>query len=663
MKLTLELSALLVLILCCSVFADELPDVESAPLHSWFYADSGVFVEQSGQKAANYSEVGFWQDQSGNGHYLQQDNALKRPFLINALIEGNSALRFYGANGDGPRFENREFSLWTNFETSLQQPNTVFVVVNTRNVLNEYIFDGLTSSSRHYLIVGQSNNPRVWTLGANKTAYSTDVLNGNFLVHTLVYDSADSRHYINGSIQGVFDTGSGSLGGLRIGSRYSEEGFADMDLAELIIYNGAVEKTDRENVEKYLMEKYGIFPHCGSYNAGFPVADLNRDCRINIFDFTFLADQWLEDTSDQAEKGALYPEISPRYTDIFWQGKDGIDTYRIPTLLKTSNGVILAIAQARKYSFADKSPTKIVLRRSYNAGESWLPAQDIVDVGNDAAMANTALLDEDTGRIWLFYVVYPQGWDDNNPIAGLTSPSTTVWTTYSDDDGASWSIARDITASVKLPEWTNYATGPGVGIQLKRGSFAGRLVVPFNSGAGNHIIYSDDHGQSWDIAGSVPVGSESQIVQLYNNNLLLNIRSGRQYGRYISQSTNNGMTWSPTYYDSTLIEPVGTGGSACQASILRYTDSSEYDCNRILFSNPASGVARQNLTVRLSYDECQSWQFSKIISPLAAGYSCLTVLPDNNIGVLYENGREYSAEKITFASFSLRWLTDNKDGI
>jgi sialidase-1 len=67
------------------------------------------------------------------------------------------------------------------------------------------------------------------------------------------------------------------------------------------------------------------------------------------------------------------------------------------------------------------------------------------------------------------------------------------------------------------------------------------------------------------------------------------------------------------------------------------------------------------MTVRLSYDEGKTWPVKRTIHEADAAYSCLAALPGGDIGLLYERGQTNAAEKITFARFSLNWLTGGKD--
>ena len=150
-----------------------------------------------------------------------------------------------------------------------------------------------------------------------------------------------------------------------------------------------------------------------------------------------------------------------------------------------------------------------------------------------------------------------------------------------------------------------------------------------------------------------PAMSESQVVELADGRLMLNMRSDRgKRRRAVAVSADAGATWSDIQDDPVLIEPV------CQGSFLRYTLAGARDRNRLLFCNPAAEQARVNGTVRISYDEGRSWPVAKTIVPGAFAYCCLTVLADGSLGCLYETD-DY--RRIRFARFALAWLTDGAD--
>jgi len=267
------------------------------------------------------------------------------------------------------------------------------------------------------------------------------------------------------------------------------------------------------------------------------------------------------------------------------------------------------------------------------------------------------VVDCETGTIWLPFC------RDNRDV--LITKST--------DDGVTWSEPVDITKDVKKPDWGWYATGPGVGIQLRYGKYKGRLVIPCDhreevagkSTMHSHVIYSDDGGRAWELGGTSKRDTdECQVAELSDGTLLINMRNSWERDgkklegggiRAIAWSKDGGETWSDIQFDSALIEPI------CQGSIIRYTDENRHDINRLLFSNPGSRKSRVNMTVRLSYDEGRTWPVSRSIHAGPCAYSCLETLPDMTVGCLYERGDGSPCEKITFARFTLEWLTGGVD--
>lgn len=357
----------------------------------------------------------------------------------------------------------------------------------------------------------------------------------------------------------------------------------------------------------------------------------------------------------------------PMQSDIFVAGRDGYHTYRIPSLITTKAGTLLAFCEGRKNDGSDHGNVDLLLKRSTDGGKTWGGQKVLWDDGENTCGNPCPVVDEQTGTIWLL-LTRNLGVDAEDAIRARTARGTrTVWVCHSNDDGTTWSTPAEITASTKDPAWGWYATGPGVGIQIRHGQFAGRLVIPCDHTSGaqgktlaSHVIYSDDHGTTWKLGGITrPNMNECQVVELADGKgtLLLDMRSYLgEHRRAHSLSRDGGLTWTEPRSHSDLIEPV------CQASILRYSwpGAGRQDKSRILFSNPAS-EKRRNLTVRLSYDEGKRWPVARSLHEGPAAYSCLAVLADRTIACLYERGDKGAYEKITFASFTLGWLTGDGD--
>ena len=307
----------------------------------------------------------------------------------------------------------------------------------------------------------------------------------------------------------------------------------------------------------------------------------------------------------------------------------------------------------------------MLLKRSTDGGNTWSPQQVVWSDGDNTCGNPAAVVDQTTGKVWLL-MTWNDGADGEKEISHGTGKDTRrVFVSFSDSDGRNWSAPREITSAVKKREWLWYATGPVNGIQLTCGSRVGRLVVPANhselfsrtqSVSFAHVIFSDDHGATWQIGGVEEKDTnESTLVELTDGALLQNMRSYHgQHRRAVATSRDAGATWSPVRLDQTLIEPV------CQGALLRCTWPSGSEKSRILFSNPAS-LKRENLTVRVSYDEGATWPVSKVLCAGPSAYSCLAILPDKSVACLFERGEKSPYEKITLARFPLKWLESGKE--
>jgi len=343
-------------------------------------------------------------------------------------------------------------------------------------------------------------------------------------------------------------------------------------------------------------------------------------------------------------------------SDVFVSGQEGYHTFRIPSVIVTKEGTVLAFCEGRKTGGGDHGDLDLVLKRSHDSGKTWGSLELVYEEGGEAKVTignPCPVVDQATGTIWLPFC---RNNDD-------------VLMTHSTDDGQTWSKPTDITADVKPTSWGWYATGPGVGIQLTQGAHQGRMVIPCDhrEKAGghdamySHVFYSDDSGRTWNLGGTLDKHTdECQVIELADGRLMLNMRNywGRagkvaEKGgmRAVSYSSDGGSTWSALEFHKALIEPI------CQASYLRYTSPADEGENYVLFSNPASTSKRHQLTVRLSEDEGRTWPTAAVLHEGPAAYSCLTVLPDKTIGCLYEGGKKSAYETIIFARFSLDWLS------
>lgn len=351
------------------------------------------------------------------------------------------------------------------------------------------------------------------------------------------------------------------------------------------------------------------------------------------------------------------PPIEPLFLSGFAGGKEGYHTFRIPALASTARGTLLAFCEGRKNSSGDSGDIDLVMKRSSDEGRSWSETRVLWDDGPNTCGNPCVLVDRETGVIFLFST-WNRG-DDHEAgiIAGTSKDTRRVFVLRSDDDGLTWSRPADITADVKSPDWSWYATGPGSGIRIEHGPHKGRLVVPCDHIGKDsrqyrsHVIYSDDHGHSWRTGGVSPEHqvNECEVVELSGGNLMLNMRSylPSKRMRQTAVSGDGGLTWKDQRPDPNLIEPI------CQAAVERYRWADGSTPGVILFSNPASTRARVDLTLRASMDDGLSWPLSKLIHAGPGGYSDLALLTDGRIACLYEAGEDNIAESIVLSTTSL----------
>jgi sialidase-1 len=334
-------------------------------------------------------------------------------------------------------------------------------------------------------------------------------------------------------------------------------------------------------------------------------------------------------------------------TDLFVSGSGGYHTFRIPSLIATKKGTLLAFCEGRRNARGDSGDIDIVLRRSRDSGRTWSEAVTIHDMGADTLGNPCPVVDRKSGTIFLLLTSNAGHVLEKQIIERSVPETRRVWVSVSRDDGATWSNPVDITASAKDPSWTWYATGPGVGIQLRNG----RLVIPCdhadaeNKGFYSHCIYSDDSGGTWKRGERIGDKlNECQVAELRDGTLLLNMRSYHGHNRRaVARSRDGGHSWGEVEFDQALVEPV------CQASLMSAD-------GLLLFSNPAS-TKRENMTVRASRDDGRTWPVSLVLESGPAAYSCLAPLGRNRFACLYERGERSPYERITAATFRLQDLS------
>jgi sialidase-1 len=357
----------------------------------------------------------------------------------------------------------------------------------------------------------------------------------------------------------------------------------------------------------------------------------------------------------------------PEFFDVFLSGSEGFTSIRIPAVITTTSGTVLASAEGRVRP-SDQAENDIILKRSTDGGKTWSKLEVLHDDGGNSLNNPTFVQDSKSGRIFLWYQRIPGHLKERSKetATGLDGPNVyRNLIVTSDDDGVTWSKPQDVTATTKRPERaTTIASGPGIGIQLTRGKHQGRLIIPFNEGPygvwQNYAVFSDDHGKSWQFGSDVPGAlipdekggkksriNEVQMVELNDGSVRLD---SRQFGgarvRKTSVSKDGGQTWSEVQELPELTDP------SCMAGIFRYSFDDGKGLGRLLHTGPDS-TKRDHGTVWLSTDDGATWPVKKLLWKGGFAYSVPTRLKDGTVGVLFE-ADDY--KRIVFARFPIEWL-------
>ena len=347
-------------------------------------------------------------------------------------------------------------------------------------------------------------------------------------------------------------------------------------------------------------------------------------------------------------------------------GDDGAAAYRIPGLATTNRGTLLAVYDVRHNSSVDlQEDIEIGLSRSTDGGQTWEKMRIPLSFGEYDGLPRAQngvgdpaiLVDHATGTVWIM-AAWTHGmgnaraWNQSKPGMDIEQTGQLVLA-RSDDDGRTWSPPINITAQVKQPEWHFLLQGPGRGICTTDGTlvFAGQFIAADRTPHAC-LIYSRDHGQTWSI--SQPARSnttEAQVAEVRPGELMLNMRDNRGGSRAVCTTTDLGQTWQEHPSSrSALQEPV------CMASLLHVrAEDNATGRDLLLFSNPDSPKRRHRITVKLSTDGGLTWPAAQQVlldEGESWGYSCLTMIDRETVGILYES----STAHILFQAIPLKDL-------
>jgi sialidase-1 len=346
---------------------------------------------------------------------------------------------------------------------------------------------------------------------------------------------------------------------------------------------------------------------------------------------------------------SLFEEMS-----LFEPGEGGYPVFRIPGIVSTKSGVLVAYAEARSTP-SDWASIDLVMKRSVDGGKTWEALQVVVanEPGENATWNNPVMIAEQASDT--IHFLYCKNYHE-------------VFYRKSGNGGVDWSEQVDITpvfnvfrAEGQLPKpypWKVVAVGPGHGIELRNG----RLLAPVWLANGEtdrahgpsviSTVFSDDNGESWQVGEIIEATTEvvspneTTAVELGDGSVLLNIRNHSSL-RAVAVSQDGARGWSVPELQEALIDPRCFGSSA------RYSFSTDEGAGHILFVNAKDPEYRKNITLKMSEDEGRTWKYEKAIQPGQGAYSDVAVTPDQTIHVLYEQGYGIRAVRL-----DVEWLAN-----
>ena len=342
---------------------------------------------------------------------------------------------------------------------------------------------------------------------------------------------------------------------------------------------------------------------------------------------------------------------------------------RIPALVISKQGTLLAFTEARIGTSSDWADMDLLMRRSTDGGKTWEAPQVLAPRRKGQPTNNPTPIVGEDGTIHLLFA----------------RDYARAFYTQSKDDGLTWTEPKDITDVFDQfrseYNWNVVAPGPGHGIQLKNGRLLAPVWLAKSATTPKRVhhpscvvtVYSDDNGITWkrgaivaDSSDEVKNPNESMAVQLNDGRVMLMMRNpGNPHRKSISYSADGSSNWSRPVYNQDLFE------IPCMASIIRVSEAKDgAGKNRIVFVNPDSEhiekTPRRNLTAKLSYDEGKTFPVERVLNPGASGYSDLAVGADGTIYCLYETNNSTGKDfkyTLVLQTFNISWLTNGKDSL
>ena len=353
--------------------------------------------------------------------------------------------------------------------------------------------------------------------------------------------------------------------------------------------------------------------------------------------------------------------------------------YRIPALVVTTKGTLLAVCNGRVGTPRDHCPyVQLVVRRSTDNGKTWSPMQMIQDRKGWMATAGAGIVDPATGEI-MFHFTWAPGAAEAKKAhkeSGLKE-HTGHMIARSTDDGKTWKCEpKKLEPNSHGSKGSTH--GSDTGVVLRYGQKKGRLLIPARTGikmkdkdgSEKHVgcncaIYSDDHGKTWKTSGVVqPRTGEGCLAELPDGTIYFNSRTGGDGWRLTAVSKDCGETYAD-FAKSDVLRDCNFGTAASVLSVPKEVHGRHF----VLFTNAAHNQPgfnvvwnRKKFTASVSFDGTKTWPLKKVINPGPSGYSASVMSKSGEFFMLYEKGdRHYRDKGISVVKLNLEWLLDGKD--
>ncbi len=633
------------ILLALAIVPGALPGQAAAPdpasVYAWFKGDSGLVTNAAGC-------ITNWNNEATSGSPANRHlNRFGGVPQVAAVATSSGLMRFLRLSG-----EDNLYAAPAAFG-SLSQTRTVAACFRLNSTNSGFLFDGASNvgMTRAQLRDGYWQvgiQPPPIGNGANPDQVTLPAQFGTWQLHFFSFEPVGIKTRVTHTLWGgpsltYTNANTNSLAALIIGENVTQSFGLAADVLEVLVYDRLPSASERQELAGYLTNKW----------AGV-LADTNP------------------------------PPVGPSArVPVFVNGQNGYGCYRIPAMVTTSRGTVIAMADGRISNCGDiPNPLDLVIRRSFDHGRTWGPLQLVAGYGSDTSATDVdtypyfgitnpvqrvaagdaaLLLDRTNARVWTLY-------DNGAYVAGQAyNRVIKLEMRYSDDDGLNWSPGIDVEALQPglRPSGSQFLTGPGNGIQLEKGPHAGRLIFPvYVYGGPNYssLIYSDDYGQTWRLGGNAGTGAgEVQMAETEGGGLLATLREAGfadKGKRHFSRSSDGGLTWSTPINNTT--NPPYIPDPQCQGSIIRLTTTNESNASRLVHANAASSSSRVNMTLRMSYDEGRTWPVSNQVYAAGSAYSALTRLANGEAGLLFEID---NYARIDFVRRSVAQITGGTDSL